>query len=181
MNTRWNIETDAVLRRLDAALALIRTYRPRQYRLLKRDVAGFVVQRYACRGAYFGHSRTCLVELTFLANATMSNAQIAASIVHEATHARLDRLGLPLSGPAAERACRRAEIAFGRAVPDGAAVIARAEESLALGDDDVAPDIDWALAQSRVAAADLRALPIPEGLKRTLAKKRGLPLDEAHD
>jgi len=159
LNTRPDIETDAVLGRLDAVLDLIRRYQPRRYRLLQRDVAGFVVQRYACRGAYLPPRRTCLVELTFLASPDFSDAQIAASIVHEATHARLHRLGLALTGAAAERVCRRAEIALGRAVPDGAAVIARAEESLRLADDEVAPRVDWDLAQRRVAAVDRAARP----------------------
>jgi hypothetical protein len=173
LNTRPDIETDAVLRRLDAVLDLIRTYQPRRYRLLKRDVSGFVVQRYACRGAYLPARRTCLVELTFLASADFSDAQIAASIVHEGTHARLHRLGLALTSAAAERACRRAEIALGRAVPNGEAVIARAEASLTLADDDVAPQVDWDLARRRVAAVDREALSAPDGVKPTIATNRG--------
>jgi hypothetical protein len=175
LNTRPDIETSAVLQRLEAVLELIQTYQPRRYRLLKRDLAGFVVQRYACRGAYLPPSHTCLVELTFLANAGFSDAQIAASIVHEATHARLHRLGLALTSAEAERVCRRAEIALGRAVPNGDAVIARAEESLALADSDVAPEVDWDLARRRVAAVDREALSVPGAVTPTIATNRGRP------
>lgn len=157
INTRSEIETERLYTRLDAVLDLIATYQPRRYRRLKRDVAGFLVRRFPCRGAYLPEARTCLVELTFLANPDFSDAQIAASILHEATHARLHRLGLDLSGPTAERLCRKAELDFGHAVPDGAAVIARAQESLALADHDVAPEIDWDEARRRVAEIDLEA------------------------
>jgi hypothetical protein len=53
-----------------------------------------------------------------------------------------------------ERLCRRVELAFGRQVPGGEAVVARALESLELDDGDVAPAIDWALARRRVSEAD---------------------------
>ena len=157
VNTRSEIDTDALYTRLDAVLGLIAMYQPKRYRRLKRDVAGFLIKRFPCRGAYIPETRTCLVELTFLANQGFSDAQIAASILHEATHARLHRLGFDLAGPAAERLCRKAELEFGRAVPDGAAVIARAEESLALADEDVAPEVDWEEARRRVAAVDREA------------------------
>lgn len=154
VNTRREIDTERLYTRLDDVLGLIETYQPRRFRRLERDVAGFLVKRFPCRGAYLPEARACLVELTFLANPDFSDAQIAASIVHEATHARLHRLGLDVSGPTAERLCRKAELDFGRAVPDGATVIARAEQSLALADHDVAPEIDWDEARRRMAAVD---------------------------
>jgi len=154
VNTRPEIDSERLFARLDDVLGLIETYQPRRYRRLTRDVAGFLVKRFPCRGAYLPEARACLVELTFLANPDFNDAQIAASIVHEATHARLHRLGLDVSGPVAERLCRKAELDFGRAVPDGAAVIARAEQSLELADHEVAPEIDWSEARRRMAAID---------------------------
>jgi hypothetical protein len=56
-----------------------------------------------------------------------------------------------------ERLCRRAELEFGLAVPDGSVVVARARESLTLADQAVAPAVDWAEAARRVAEADVRA------------------------
>jgi hypothetical protein len=175
-NTRSEIETPALIDKLDAALRLIAVQQPRRFRKLRRDVARFVVRRYPCRGAYFHDGRICLVELTFLGNPDFQPSQIAATILHEATHARLARAGLPTSGPTAERMCRKAELDFGRSLPDGAAVIARAEESLAMTDEDVAPVIDWALARRRVAAMDIKALPIPKWMRRHIAKRKGLRL-----
>jgi hypothetical protein len=174
VNSRTDVETDTVLERLDAVLRLVAEFQPRRYRKLLRDVAGFEVRRFACRGAFFPETRTCLVELTFLGKPGFSDAQVAASVIHEATHARLHRLGLSMTGPAAERACRRAEVAFGRVVPGGDVVVARAEETMAGSDEEVAPAVDWDLARRRVAAADLEAMAAPSWLKRAIARRAGL-------
>jgi hypothetical protein len=100
---------------------------------LGTDLAGFVVERFACRGAFFPMSRECLVELTFTVNPQVSLPEIAASIVHEATHARVAQLvqvRSPQYRGREERLCRRAELDFGLALPDGAIVIQRAQAAL---------------------------------------------------
>jgi hypothetical protein len=96
-----------------------------------------------------------------MANPDFSDAQVAATLVHEGMHARLDRLstrfGIASFGeqPARhERICRRAELDFGRAVPGGEPVVARALASMALADEEVAPAIDWSEAAARVARVD---------------------------
>jgi hypothetical protein len=163
-NTRPDISTERVFRRADAILALVRTVQPWRYAHLRRDLGGILVERFPCRAAYLRETRTCLLELTFMANESFSDAQVAASLVHEGTHARLDRLceryGVTSfeEDPARhERICRRAELSFGLAVPDGGPVVARALESLAMADEEVAPAVDWNEAFRRVAAADAEA------------------------
>lgn len=160
LNTRPDIDTEQVVARLTAAIDLIAAYAPHRYRRLRTDVAGFVVERFACRGAFFPETGECLVELTFTVNPRHGLPEIAASIVHEATHARVARrcgaLG-PDHRAREERLCRRAELEFGRAVPDGTIVVQRAEASLALADREVAPAIDWAEAARRVAQVDGQA------------------------
>ena len=158
-NTRPDIRTADVLARLDEALALIARHQPWRLRHLRRDLREIRVARFPCRGAYFPGERVCLTELTFLARRDITAAPVAASIVHEGMHARVDRMGVhPASRDAAreERLCRRAELEFGRALPPalGAPVIERALASLALADEEVAPAIDWAEARRRVDAAD---------------------------
>jgi len=118
-------------------------------------------QRFACRGAYFHEQRACLVELTFTVNPDFSDAEVAATILHEAMHARLDRLGFPLEmedRARQERFCRRAEIEFGRLVPNGDRVVARAQWTSELSDEEVAPVIDPILAARRIAEVDRQAL-----------------------
>ena len=160
LNTRLEIQTSDVIQRLTAALDLIARYAPARYRRLRQDLSGFVVQRFACRGAFFPDTRECLTELTFTVNPRHGLPEIAASIVHEATHARVARMcrTRPPEGHAREeRLCRRAELELGLALPEPRAdvVLRRARESLALTDRDVAPAVDWAEAARRVAEVDL--------------------------
>ena len=159
-NTRPDIDTNDVLARLDRTLALIEQYVPHHFRHLKRDFAYIVVERFACRGAYFHEQQACLVELTFTVNQDFSDAEVAATILHEAMHARLHRLGFPLEmedRARQERFCRRAEIEFGQLVPLGDRVVARANATLLASDEDVAPVIDPRLAAQRIAEVDRRA------------------------
>ena len=159
-NTRPDIDTVDVLARLERALALIEQHVPHHFRHLKRDFAYILVQRFACRGAYFHEQRACLVELTFTVNPDFSDAEIAATILHEAMHARLHRLGFPLEmadRARQERFCRRAEIEFGQLVPNGELVVERARMTVDLTDEDVAPVIDPDLAARRIAEVDRQA------------------------
>ena len=161
-NSRPDIATDVVLRRLDEALALIERHQPWRFAHLQRDVEQFWIVRYPCRGAFFPDTRTCMTELTFLARTDITAAPVASSILHEGMHARVHAMGVsPVDRDMAheERICRRAELAFGQALPPelGRPVVERAAASLLLDDADVAPEIDWAEAQRRQAAIDAAA------------------------
>ncbi len=163
-NTRPDIDTEQVFGRADAVLTLVERHQPWRLSHMRRDLAMILVKRFACRGAYFPDLRACLLELTFMANPGFSDAQVAATLVHEGMHARLDRFcdrfdvpPFPHQRARHERICRRAELEWGLAVPDGEAVVQRALESLALEDDDVAPVVDWREAQRRVADVDREA------------------------
>ena len=160
-NTRPDIDTSDVVARLERSLCLIQRYVPHHFRHLKRDFAYIVVQRFACRGAYFHEQRACLVELTFTVNPEFSDAEVAATILHEAMHARLHTLGFPLEmedRARQERFCRRAEIEFGTLVPGGERVVERARWTSDLSDEEVAPAIDPRLAAQRIAEVDRAAL-----------------------
>jgi len=161
-NTRPDIATADVLERLDVALALIESYQPWRLEHLRRDLAQIWIVRYPCRGAYYPVQRACVTELTFLARRDISAAPVAASIIHEGMHARVSQMGVSPENrnlPREERLCRRAELEFGQALPPelGGPVIERATESLRLGDDDVAPAIDWQEAGNRQAEIDRAA------------------------
>jgi hypothetical protein len=156
-NTRSDIDSGQVVDRLGQALDLIATHAPRRFDRLRHDIQAFVIQRFPCRGAFFPETRECLVELTFTVNPRHTLAEIAASIVHEATHARIARICGPLPDhlrPREERLCRKAEVEFGLALPDGRSVVERARSALQLADRDVAPVVDWAEGARRVAASD---------------------------
>ena len=161
-NSRDDIDTNAVIERLTESLTLIATYQPWRLAHIRRDVRGIHVVRFACRGAFVPDQRTIITELTFLARRDISAAPVASSILHEGVHARVHAMGV-VRGPdelaREERLCRRAELAFGLALPDdlGAPVVERARASLALEDHDVAPVVDWAEAQRRQNAVDRSA------------------------
>jgi hypothetical protein len=162
-NSRPDIATDAVLTRLEEALLLIEGAQPWRLAHMRRDVRQIVVMRYACRGAWMPAQGSVMTELTFLARTDIGAETVASSILHEGVHARVDRMGV---GAAArdrareERICRRAELAFGEALPPdvGAPVIERALASLALDDGEVAPVIDPAEALRRQQEVDAAAL-----------------------
>ena len=160
-NTRPDIATPDVLARLDEALALIETYQPWRMRHLRRDVKQIGIVRFPCRGAYLPAERMCIAELTFLARRDITAAPVASSIVHEGMHARAHRMGVRPDRDMAheERICRRAELDFGMALPAelGGPVIERALASLALGDQEVAPAVDWNEALRRQRAIDRAA------------------------
>ena len=161
-NSRPDIATATVLARLDEALELIERHQPWRLAHLRRDLAQFWIVRYACRGAFFPQTRTCMTELTFLARTDITAAPVASSIVHEGIHARVHAMGVRAEtrdSAREERLCRRAELEFGEALPFelGAPVVERASASLELSDQDVAPQIDWAEAQRRQDAVDREA------------------------
>src|SRR3954467_6089230 len=160
-NTRPDISTVDVVARLERCLSMIERYVPHHFRHLARDFSYIVVQRFACRGAYFHEQRACLVELTFTVNPDFSDAEVAATILHEAMHARLHAMGFPLEmedRARQERFCRRAEIELGLLVPNGDRVVERARWTAALDDEEVAPVIDARLAAQRIAEVDRAAL-----------------------
>ena len=160
-NSRPDIDSAQVLSRIERCLTLIERYVPHHFRHMQRDFSYIVSKRFACRGAYFHNERACLVELTFCVNPDFSDAEVAATILHEAMHARLDNLGFPLEmedRARQERFCRRAELEFGALVPGGEKVIERAQQTIELADEEVAPVIDPELAAERIAAVDRAAL-----------------------
>ena len=170
LNTREDVSTERVFRRAEAVIRRVEEYQPWRLAHIRRDIAGIVVMRYACRAAYFPEGRVCMLELTFMANEQFSDSQVAASFVHEGMHARLDRLSerygiTPFAQARArhERICRRAELDFGRAVPDGAPVVQRAIESMRLADEEVAPAIEWNEASRRIAEVDRAQVLSPRG------------------
>lgn len=125
-NSRPDISTPSALDRLDSALALIDRYTPDRFARLGMDFVAILVRRYACRAAYYPDLGVCLIELTFLVHPDITPAQVGASIVHEAVHARLGAAG----------------------IKDG--------RKTAAADEEVAPTIDWRLAAERVAQVDER-------------------------
>jgi hypothetical protein len=109
-------------------------------------------------------------------------AQIASSIVHEATHARIRAAGIPFVRETLakeERICRRAEFRFGRALLEGGQegadlVLGRVEPFLTAPDDEIAVFVDPRDLVVLARIQQLKELPVPRRVKRWLARRSGL-------
>ena len=132
--------TEALFDRCQAALDLIARYTPWRLRAMRRDFARILLLRQdGCR-ALFDAMGNCSLDTYFVA--TFAAEPVASSIVHEGVHARLRRGGRQVPRDLIaweERLCRKAELAFGLRLPDGAAVVHRARAALAGTDAEIAP------------------------------------------
>jgi hypothetical protein len=113
-------DCDALLRRVETALGIIRTYDPHRYDRLRRDLerVWVRVQTRGNTGRYNVALRTCELDPRYLRREDVGASDIASVIVHEATHARLRRCDS--SQPFRNRieaACRRQELTFSLRLP----------------------------------------------------------------
>ena len=133
-------DSETLFDRTAAALQLVAHHAPWRLRAMRRDFARvLVIRQDGCR-ALLDAMGSCSLDTYFVA--TFPPEQVASSIVHEGVHARLRRGGRRIPRELIaweERLCRRAELAFGLRLPDGAAVVERARASLALSDHEIAP------------------------------------------
>jgi hypothetical protein len=132
--------TPELFDRIDAALRLVATHTPWRLRMMRRDFARILLVRQDGVRAMFDQMRNCSLDTYFVA--TFAPEQVASSIVHEGVHARLRGGGRVIPRDLIaweERLCRKAELAFGLRLPDGAAVVHRARAALAGSDADIAP------------------------------------------
>jgi tetratricopeptide (TPR) repeat protein len=123
------------LDRVVDALCLIKTHDPHRYSRLLRDLDRVWVRFLpGARGRYSIPLRACELNPRFVLDAASSAELIAATIVHEATHARLWDCGFGYEEAVrarVENVCVRSELAFAAKLPSGQAVRARAEQKLA--------------------------------------------------
>src|SRR5688572_13107945 len=109
-NTRPDIATADVLQRFSEAIDLIDRYQPWRLHHLRRDVREIRIIRFPSRGAFQPDERAIITELTFLARRDISAAPVAASILHEGMHARMEAMRLKEESRHSareERICRR--------------------------------------------------------------------------
>ncbi|MFZ1104523.1 MAG: hypothetical protein WAN86_17020 [Hyphomicrobiaceae bacterium] len=127
---------EATLRRVEEALGLIKTYDRPRYDRLTRDLERVWVRLTPSGSAHFDQSLwACILDERFVLAETTDAEMIAGAIVHEATHARLDRCGFRYEEDQRERVeaiCNRRMLAFARKLPDGHGVRAWAEANLAV-------------------------------------------------
>lgn len=112
------------LRRVEDALALIKRHDPLNYSRICRNLERIWVDILPDAIAHYDRSlNACVFDQRFVLAETTTLGSIAASIVHEATHARLERCGIKYEEklrPRIEAVCVGRELAFANKLPDSA-------------------------------------------------------------
>jgi len=127
-------KAEAVLRRVEGALGLIKAHDRLRYERLVRDLERVRVWLLpGSSGSYNKALRSCELDSRYVLDETSSLEMIASTIVHEATHARLMRCGIGYETKLrarVEMACVRRQQAFAAKLPNGGQVREFAERSL---------------------------------------------------
>ncbi len=164
-------ERDFLFDKTRAALDLIHQYGPMRLRRMKRDLRGIWITYTAGNLAeYDPAGRLCLLDPAYLSRSDVTPVDVAATIIHEATHARLREAGFGYEAKSRariENVCFRAEITFARHLPDGQEIVERACRNLIL--DPVVWTADSA--EERVTTK-LRELGVPQWLIQLIIRRK---------
>jgi hypothetical protein len=127
-------EPELALRRVEEALRLIKVFDRVRYDRLIRDLERVWVTPLPGYSGCCSYSLgACELDPRFVLAETTLPEMIAATIVHEATHARLQRCGIGYEEELRDRVeavCVRRELAFAARLPNGERVREEAERGL---------------------------------------------------
>jgi hypothetical protein len=114
-------EAKALFEKIEAALQLIEQCDPRRMAYLRRDVKRILVWgSLDYNGTWRQADAMCELSIEFVRSPKTTAAILAATLVHEAMHARLMRWGFGYSEPMRvriEAMCIKASISFARRLP----------------------------------------------------------------
>src|SRR5262249_27615502 len=112
------------LARVEQALLLVKRHSPVHYSCIINNLERIWIFGLTHIGAEYNHSlKACVFDYRFLADPRASTKRIASVIVHEATHARLERCGITYDEDRRvriEAICLRRELALAARLPDSA-------------------------------------------------------------
>ena len=118
-------EGERAIERVEAALSLIKTFDQRRYDRIRKDIERVWIRLLPGALARFNRDvGACELDTRFALDPETTPEIIAAAIVHEATHARLERRGFEYDEEKRlrlEAICVRREHAFLAKLPNGAA------------------------------------------------------------
>lgn len=127
-------KAETALKRVEDALSLIKTYDRPRYEHLRRDLERvWILVLNGSLASYNEKLRTCELDPRHVLDENASLEVVAATIVHEATHARLLRFGIGYDEEKRSRVeavCFRRERAFAARLPNGEQVREIAERQL---------------------------------------------------
>src|SRR5882757_1207548 len=114
----------ADLMRVESALLLIKQHSPLDYARIIRELERIWVSlSFHGLGEYKHSLKACILDERYVADSATTVEQIASTIVHETTHARLERYGIGYKEELRARIeaiCFRRELAFAARLPDSA-------------------------------------------------------------
>jgi hypothetical protein len=112
------------LTRVEGALLLIKQHSPVDYARINRKLERIWIHLlFHGLGEYRHSLRACILDERYVSDPATTVEQIASTIVHEATHARLERYGIEYKEELRARIeaiCFRRELAFAVRLPDSA-------------------------------------------------------------
>jgi hypothetical protein len=112
------------LTRVEGALLLIKQHSPLDYARIIRELERiWVTLSFHGLGQYDHSLKACILDERYVADSATTVERIAATIVHESTHARLERYGIEYKQELRTRIeaiCFRREFAFAARLPNGA-------------------------------------------------------------
>jgi hypothetical protein len=158
--------------RVEKALCLIQSYDANRFAQIQRYIKTIFIFGNPTAHGYWHHElQMCELQEDFIRAENTSIAQIASTIVHEATHARLMHLGFGYEEPKRlriEHICFDAQRAFARRLPDGDELIKEIDEKKSFYGEAYFSD-----AGRRTATLEgLRSLGVPKVITWLLAKLR---------
>ena len=155
--------------RVAAALDFLQQYDPHRLAGLRRDADGiFVFLTAGALAEWESGARLVVLDERHVLDPQTSAARLASTLVHEATHARLDRLGFRYAAERRARIegiCFRREIAFARRLPEPGDLVPTAERQLTRE-----PEYWTDQAFRERTAAELERLGVPSWLVRILER-----------
>jgi hypothetical protein len=126
------------LAKLKAALDIISRFAPHRIVLMRRQVKWiWVFDTSPYLAEWHGDLQACILDRDYVRSAQVSVEQIAASIIHEATHARLESFGIQYNEQRRsriERLCAKSELWLAERFPDGKKVAEAAKSKLLMDD-----------------------------------------------
>ena len=176
----WGRTPEEDLTRVESALALIKQHSPLDYARVARELERIWVS-FSLHGlGEYNHSlKACILDERYLANPATTAGRIASTIVHETTHARLERCGIRYKEELRTRIeaiCFRRELAFAVRLPDSAEL----QQELARYLEWYPANPDWfsdARFRERRAAGEmeaLRYLHAPEWIVRAMPMQKSI-------
>jgi hypothetical protein len=123
--------------RLDAAFVLLERYAPARFAMLQRDIRRVWVTGIPSRGAFVRERAMCVLDFDFVTGDSTRHEEIALTMVHEGTHARLARAGFGYEEQLRariERLCIGSELVVARRLPAAEELVAETFERLTWDD-----------------------------------------------